>query len=315
MNITLLDTSAATDNLGDEIIIDAVEEVISEVLPNAYVYRVATHEYMSWISRRYLKKSSLAIVGGTNLLSPHMGLQGPFAIWKMMPWDILALGHTVLLGVGWYDYMRGPDLYTKWALKRILSKDYIHSVRDRYTKEKLSALGKDLRDTACPTMWSLTPSHCEAIPRRKADKAVTTLTYYRGDPSNDRLMLETLLRHYKEVYFWAQQSDDRGYFESLQVKGIKSISPSVRRYTEFLDSEDIDFVGTRLHGGIRAMHKRKRTLILGVDNRAREIARNSDLPVLDRADVTGIEEWICGDRPTCITLPVAEIAAWKAQFR
>jgi polysaccharide pyruvyl transferase WcaK-like protein len=311
MNITLFDTSVATDNLGDEIIMDAVEQVVSEVLPNAYVFRIATHEHMSRISRRLLKKSSLCIVGGTNLLSAHMG---PFALWKMMPWDVLIVSHAVLLGVGWRDYMRGPDPYTKWALNRILAQDYIHSVRDSYTLEKISGLHKRICNTACPTMWSLTASHCKSIPRRKADKAVTTLTYYRRSEVNDRQLLEMLLRNYSEVYFWAQQSDDQDYFVSLGITGIKHVPPSVSRYTEFLDGEDVDFIGTRLHGGIRAMQKRKRTLILAVDNRAREIARTSNLPVVDRDNVTAIEEWVYSDQPTTVTLPATEIAAWKSQF-
>lgn len=312
MNVTLFDTSVATNNLGDEIIIDAVEQVISEVLPNAYVFRVATHEYLSWVSRNLLKKSLLSIVGGTNLLSPHMG---PFALWKMMPWDVLSVNHAVLLGVGWRDYMRGPDPYTKWALNRVLAQDYIHSVRDSYTLNKIAGSGKRVYDTACPTMWSLTDAHCQGIPRRKAPKVVTTLTYYRRNETVDRQVLNVLLGHYGEVYFWPQQSEDQAYFESLGIARIKCIPPSVSRYTAFLNGEAVDFVGTRLHGGIRAMQKSKRTLILAVDNRAREIARTSHLPVLDRSDVTGIEEWISGDQLTSITLPLANIIAWKAQFK
>lgn len=312
MNVTLFDTSVATDNLGDEIIVDAVENVISEVLPNAYVFRVATHEYMSWVSRRLLKKSSLSIIGGTNLLSPHMG---PFALWKMMPWDVFSVNHAVLLGVGWRDYMRGPDPYTKWALNRILARNHIHSVRDGYTLTKIADLNKHVYNTACPTMWSLTPSHCEGIPRLKAEKAITTLTYYRRNEATDRQLLNMLLRHYSDVYFWAQQSDDQAYFDSLGSAGIKNIPPSVSHYTAFLRDEAVDCIGTRLHGGIRAMQTGKRTLILAVDNRAREIARTSHLPVLDRSDMAGIEEWIYGDRATSVTLPEREIATWKSQFK
>ena len=46
-NITILDTSVSTDNLGDEIIMQAVQNVVLDVFPNAYAYRVASHEYMS----------------------------------------------------------------------------------------------------------------------------------------------------------------------------------------------------------------------------------------------------------------------------
>lgn len=311
IEVTLLDTSIATDNLGDEIIIDAVERVISEILPNAYVKRVATHDFLGRVSRKIVRNSRLSIVGGTNILSAHMG---PFALWKMMPWDALALHHAVLLGVGWRDYMSGPDPYTKWVLSRVLSKEHIHSVRDQYTAQKLKGIAR-ASDTACPTMWSLTPAHCQSIPRVKADKVVTTLTYYRGDPNRDRRFLEVLARNYREVYFWPQQSDDHAYVNSLSITNIKRISPSVRSYNAFLDNEEVDFAGTRLHGGIRAMQKGKRTLILGLDNRAKEISKGSGLPVLDRADIAGIEEWIGSKRATTVTLPVEGIAAWKAQFR
>ncbi len=312
INLTLFDTSAATDNLGDEIIIDAVQQIIYEVLPNAYVYRVATHEYMAWISRRILKKSSLCIVGGTNLLSRHMG---PFGFWRITPWDTLVLNHAILLGVGWKNYLPGPNAYTRWLLNRILSKEHIHSIRDSYTKGKLAAIARRVVNTACPTMWSLTPEHCAEIPSRKANKVVTTLSHYRADPVNDRLLLDILAQNYKEVYFWPQQSDDEGYLASLGATNVKRIPPTVHRYNAFLDNEAVDFVGSRLHGGIRAMQKRKRSLILAVDNRATEISKDCNLGVLDRTDIAGIQEWIGGDRPTSITLPTDEIAVWKAQFQ
>ena len=94
--------TCATDNLGDQIIMDAVRQVVSEVLPSACVYRVATHEYMSWVSRRLLQKSAFAIVGGTKLLSSAMGR---FSLWKVMPWDVRSLNRTILLGAGWRSYM------------------------------------------------------------------------------------------------------------------------------------------------------------------------------------------------------------------
>ncbi len=267
---------------------------------------------MGWASRRIVKRSSVSIVGGTNLLTPHMYRS---VLWKLAPWDTLALRNAVLLGVGWRDYSSGPDPYTQWILRRVLSQDHFHSVRDRYTERKLAGIARRVSDTACPTMWSLTPAHCQTIPRRKADKAVTTLTYYRADPTHDREVLDVLARNYREVYFWPQQSDDHEYLESLGAVNIKRIPPSLSRYDAFLDNEEADFIGTRLHGGIRAMQKGKRTLILGVDNRAAEISKGSGLPVLDRSDIVGIQEWISGDCATAITLPMDEIAAWKAQFR
>lgn len=309
--ITILDTSIGTDNLGDEIIMQAVQDVIREVLPNAYAYRVATHEYMSHVSHRLLRTSDLCIVGGTNLLSAHMGRGG---LWRLMPWDLASLRNVMLLGVGWRGYMEGPNAYTRWMLRHILSNGYTHSVRDRYTQDKLSGLNKKVVNTACPTMWRLDESHCRTVPRRKAQSAIATLTYYNPSPENDRALLTTLKQHYKHVYFWPQQYDDDIYLHSLGVDGIRTIAPNLCAFDEVLEGEDCDFVGTRLHGGIRALQKRRRTLIIGIDNRATEIAKNFMLPVLDRECIADTRDWIYAEQATVLTLPLAAIDAWKAQF-
>jgi hypothetical protein len=43
---------------------------------------------------------------------------------------------------------------------------------------------------------------------------------------------------------------------------------------------DVDFVGARLHGGIRALQRGRRTLTIALDNRAREIAGDTGMPVV-----------------------------------
>ncbi len=55
--ITLLDTAAASTNLGDQIIMDAVRSEVSALCPDAYIYSVATHERMRRYSRMLLKRS------------------------------------------------------------------------------------------------------------------------------------------------------------------------------------------------------------------------------------------------------------------
>ena len=215
---------------------------------------------------------------------------GPFGFWRITPWDTFALDHAILLGVGWKNYLPGPNAYTRWMLNRLLSREHLHSIRDTYTKGKLARIARRVVNTACPTMWSLTPAHCAKIPSRKAEKVVTTLSHYRADPTNDRRVLDILAQNYKEVYFWPQQFDDVGYLESLGARNIRRIPPTVSRYDAFLDNEE-------------------------VDNRAAEISKDCNLGVLNRTDMAGIQEWIGGDRPTAITLPTAEIAAWKAQFQ
>jgi polysaccharide pyruvyl transferase WcaK-like protein len=310
--ITLLDTSVATDNLGDEIIMDAVAEVARAVLPDGYFYRVATHERMGATSRGLIRSSDLSIVGGTNILSSSMLSKN--ALWKLGLKDILSLKSVVLLGVGWHAYMSAPKSNTQFILKKILSGEYIHSVRDSYTADKLANIGKSVVNTSCITMWRLTPEHCAALPRNKANKVVTTLTFYKKDREADRGLLSLLKEEYEEVAFWPQQSHDLAYFQSLGISGIEIIQPQLASYNSVLDSEDVDFIGTRLHGGIRAMQKGHRALIMSVDNRATEISRDTNLPVLNRSDLQGARLWIHGGTATEIRLPLQAIETWKLQF-
>jgi polysaccharide pyruvyl transferase WcaK-like protein len=310
--ITLLDTSVASDNLGDEIIMDAVHEVVAEVFPDAYCFRVGTHDYMGEVSRRLLGKSEFCVVGGTNLLDSDMFAKR--ALWKLTRKDVRALPPVLLLGLGWRGYMGPVSRSTRGLLDRILAPRLLHSVRDSYAAEKLAVLKPKVINTACMTMWRLTPDWCAKLPRRRAPAAVTTLTYYRANREADRKMLEVLKARYPTVAFWPQQAEDMAYFESLDMAGVQVIPPRTDAYTRFLETEDVDFIGTRLHGGIRAMQKGHRALIVAVDNRAAEIAKDTDLPVVARDDTAGIEEWIDNGPPIAIRLPEEAIRLWKGQF-
>jgi polysaccharide pyruvyl transferase WcaK-like protein len=310
--ITLFDTSVSTDNLGDEIIIDAVDDVIREVFPDAYVFRVPSHDRIGEQSRSLIAKSDLSIVGGTNLLQPNMLARK--ALWKLGLADVLKLKSVVLLGVGWRDYTHPMRPQTRMLLDRILHRGFVHSVRDGYTAEKLKGVQARVSNTGCMTMWRLDPERCARIPRRRAPAVVTTLTYYRGNPTADRRMLELLKAKYGSVAFWPQQRDDLDYMRSLGVEGIELIMPRTDAFNAALD-QDVDFVGTRLHGGVRALQKGRRALIVTIDNRATEIARDTNLPTVLRGDDDAIARWIDGDTPTEIRLPTEAITAWKAQFR
>jgi polysaccharide pyruvyl transferase WcaK-like protein len=310
--ITLFDTSAASDNIGDTIIVDAVTAELSRLMPDAYTYTVATHEYMSSHSRDLLRKSSAAFVAGTNILSSNMETR---LLWKVWPWDALAFSETVLVGCGWLWYMKKPNAYSRWFLGRVLSNTRIHAVRDSYTLSQLSGMGKRVLNTSCPTMWSLTPEHCSSLPTRKTSEVVATLTCYSSDREGDRKFIELLQTNYSKVSFFPQQREDLAYFESLGLSGVSVVDPSLRAYNNLLDNPDIEFVGTRLHGGIRALQKGRRALIIAIDNRAKEISRDTGLPTVARGDLGAIEDWINGDRPTVIKLPEAAIREWRGQFQ
>ncbi len=311
--ITVLDTSISTDNLGDEIIMDAVYDTVREIAPNSYVCKVATHDFMGKTSRNLLKRSDLSLVGGTNLLDSTMFSKE--ALWKLHYLDLIRIKPVVLLATGWRRYSGAMSRLTHTMLSRTLSSEYTHSVRDSYTASQLEPLALKVSNTSCVTMWGLTPDHCRNLPRRRAASAVTTLTYYHPNANADAQMLRILTATYPNVYFWSQQAGDIDYFNSLAVQGVKVLPPSSRAYTEFLDNTDVDFIGTRLHGGVRAMQKGHRALIVAIDNRALEIGKDTDLPVAKHGDLSKVEEWIGGQAATEVRLPVASINAWKSQFK
>ena len=81
------------------------------------------------------------------------------------------------------------------------------------------------------------------------------------------------------------------------------------------NEESIDFVGTRLHAGVRALQNRRRTIILGIDNRAFEKAKDFNLTVCPRDDLDKLNELINSNLQTQINLPNENIARWKSQFK
>jgi polysaccharide pyruvyl transferase WcaK-like protein len=259
-------------------------------------------------------RSDWCFIGGTNIISSKLN---PYGLWRVSSEDARVFGstRTVLLGAGWNDYQSVPSPFTSKFLRTALSHSIVHSVRDNYTREKLFQIGIGAVGTSCMTTWGLTPSHCLEIPKRKAQSVVTTITEWRKEPEADKMLLALLKRHYRKVYFFPQQESDAAYLDQLGYGDLPLASTTSQGYTEFLRNEDVDFIGTRLHGGIRALQTKRRALILAVDNRAAEISRDTGLPVVARTDEAAITDWIEGGRPTTLDLPVAAIEEWKAQFR
>jgi polysaccharide pyruvyl transferase WcaK-like protein len=313
VRIGLLDTSITSQNLGDQIITEASMAVIDELFPNAFVVRLATHEFHLWESYRVQNDCDLIFVGGSNLLKSSMIRKNQ---WKLSFLDYFRRKPCILLGCGWHYYEKPPAWHASVMLRKILSPQHAHSVRDQYSKNQLDTCPiPNVLNTACVTMWNLTPEHCAAIPTEKADTVVATLTGYHPDPVADRAMIDLLCRSYKNVHLWVQQTEDFEYAQRLCEGRVKFLQPSLKAYTRFLAENHTDYVGSRLHGGMRALQLGKRSLVLAIDNRATEIAKDTGLPVAQRTDLAAIERWITGPSPTAIRLPTDAIQAWKAQFR
>lgn len=313
--VALLDTQMGSENSGDQIIMEACGQVMAEVLsPDATPAHVATHYYSPELESL---GGSIPILCGTNILYTHMGDQRQWAL----PHRLRSLRNVCLLGVGMnnQDLDDPVDAYSRLFYKAVLHPSLYHSVRNSTTKQKLEEAGvRNVLNTACPTMWTLTPEHLATIPRKKASTVLTSVTDYCADATSDLLMIETLKQEYEHVVIWVQGSHDIDFcLDPIINKGdYQLIGPSIDELNAFLADPDVDYVGTRLHAGIRSLNLGHRSLIVNVDNRARSIARDTGLPVIERSELAGdkLVRWINGSDATELSLPWEEINLWKSQW-
>ena len=315
--ILLFNPAISSINLGDEIISYSAKKYIYEIFKSGSLYiDIPTHTPISNNYLNYFKDVKTRFVLGTNLLQGIMN--GSFRQWDITNKNIKYLKPIILLGVGWWQYKNDINCFTKSLWKSILSKDYIHSVRDEYTRQKLNSIGiQNVINTGCPTMWNLTTKHCEIIPSAKSSSVVFTLTDYNKDTINDTKLIKNCLKFYKKIYFWPQGYDDLNYLYSLGFSEslISIIEPNLRAYDDLLKSTDnIDYIGTRLHAGIRALQFQRRSIIIGIDNRSLEKKKDFNLIVLKREEIDELEHMINQNWKTNIKLNENNIKIWLSQF-
>jgi len=300
-------------NLGDLIINEAIIREIYSIFPRANLLRLSTHEPLLRQHIKELRDCSLVFVGGSNLLCSNMYRN---KLWKISLAEAMQIRKVILFGVGWWQYEKMPNLYTRLLLKIILAGGFVHSLRDNYTKERLSKLGfKNVINTGCPTMWPLARINFEEIPKKKADNALLMLTDYNQAPEVDKAIAKLLLKNYNKVFFWPQGRNDKSYLSILDLPLIV-LDHSLQALNEILSSDiSIDYVGTRLHGGIKCLIARKRSLILNIDNRAKEIARDSGLMTIERGNIEFVDHWINSSSNLRIKIDINSIEKWKSQFK
>jgi polysaccharide pyruvyl transferase WcaK-like protein len=209
--------------------------------------------------------------------------------------------------------------FTRILLKGVLSRRYLHSVRDGYTQQKLATCGiRNVINTSCPTLWKMAGRRTTVNERPPAKNVLLMLTDYRKDEEADRLLVACLAAQYETIYFWPQGQMDLSYLSSLLPPTAVKLVVLDRTLGALDDclaaTPDLDYVGTRLHGGIRCLHAGKRSLILEVDNRATEIAKETGLPSLPRSDVANIEKWVKVGWKSEIWVDEKPIQKWRQQF-
>ena len=322
--VILFDPGIRSLNKGDEIIMRSAEEQldIAGILKDNYVIHSATHAPIVTFYQnnnlnprmRLYDETRLKFICGSNLLWKDM--LKPRPVFNVNLWNCRPYRNSILMGVGVGQAKSKTNIYTKKLYSKILSKDYIHSTRDQVAAEFLKGLGYQAIDTGCPTMWKFTPEFCAQIPTSKSDKVIFTLTDYGREKVYDQKLIDILKSKYKTVYFWIQGAFDLEYFnEFSNTDGIYLVAPSVDEYSKILSMEDIDYVGTRLHAGMFAMQHKKRSIILAIDNRVRDMKATYDLQVLERHEIEKLPQLIESTFSTNVKIKQNNIDMWLSQFR
>lgn len=314
--IIVFNTAEDTENLGDHVIMRYCYQVLKEVFGESSYVDISTHKVPNQEEESKVVSSKYKFVCGTNLLTSYIeqwwNWRLPEGLRGKLPYR-----NVILLGAGWGTYQDECSAYTKMIYQCLLNPNIIHSVRDQYTEKKLKAAGiSNVINTGCPTMWNLTPEFCRGIPLKKALDVVTTITDYRRDTEADNLMLKILGQNYRTVYLWLQGKMDDEYLSKLERPSNLTLVPrSLEAYEERLNQGNLDYVGTRLHAGIFALNHKVRSLIIAVDNRAIEIAKDTKLPVILRKEISNkLDTMVNMEFRTEIQIPQDNIAAFKKQF-
>lgn len=330
MKVCILDPGLQTQqgdhstNLGDLIIQDAVVREVNRLFRDAKVVRYSTHSPLTTAQLHALPQMDVILVGGTNLLTSYFRPWNRWNEhakcwsnqWSIHLLDALRIRRAILLGTGWVTYQGEPDILARLMHHTVLNRSKIHSVRDEYSRQKLIDIGiPHVLNTGCVTMWGLAEVDAQRIPTDKGENALLMLTDYAKNHEIDARLLKTLKERYKQVYAWPQGTEDAPYLKELEFSGVV-LERSLSALDAFIQSDlSFDYIGTRLHGGIRCLQNRRRTLIIEVDNRAAEIAKDTGLPTLKRDDFTTLGRWIEGSPPPQILLPLKAIQEWRDQFK
>jgi len=314
-----------SSNLGDLIIEEAILGALKVKFSKVKnVERVSTQLFPKRRDLEVLHRADLIFVAGSNLLSSNMlpnseirGLRfGGYRQWKL-PYLLKKRkkiqSKLILMGVGWWQYQEPPDFLTQILLRNTLSSEIVHSVRDEFTASQLRGIGiRNVINTGCPTTWDL-PSTVNT--HELAESVLFTITDYLRDKEADEELL-VIVNEYPEVYFWEQGAGDVEYLKSLKGYGshIQILSGPHECIERLRARKRFDYIGTRLHCGIKCLQLGCNSAVIEVDNRAREIAKDISLPTLRRDCLKGVRAKDIFNNPVELKINHESIDLWIQQF-
>lgn len=323
MNILLFDTAIGTYNQGDIIIMESCLKAMEPLFNSHYVFRLGTH-LQNFGLQHYIGKNSkysfarncdYKFILGTNIFSTN--LLRSIGQWPITPISKNIYKNVIMMGVGITKPSVPLTKYSQMIYQNILRKDVIHSVRDEKSKHVMETIkGVSVLNTGCPTLWQLDEAACEKIPVGKSKNVVMTLsgqTKYRDIPSDQKL-ISIVEKQYDKIYFWAQTKEDIPYFNLFEHNKDVSFIYSLQEYKKVLHNACVDYVGTRLHGGIFAMQQGVRSIIIEIDHRAKGFHETNNLVTIPRESIEQVEYKINSTFKTEIHLRNKEIKEWISQF-
>jgi len=308
VRVCLLDTSLASLNLGDQIIVDSCMPFISK---NCEIVSVLpTHRLPN--SEEYRAANTLGpdvmLFLGTNVLSGNA--------FRLKQWPVnrrlrnFIAGRTVMMGVGWWSDQSSE--FTSQTLKfyrEIAMRGVPWSVRDLATLHKMESIGVEAVFTGCPTTWNLSNFSTPVA----GAKIVSTLTSYRRNRKVDREWVKSLMSQC-EVFWWPQSVADTSYMVSIGVPRERILSVDVRVLRHVLLNWAEGYLGTRLHAGILALQLGVPTAVIQVDNRTRELGQDQSIPTVLR-DSEEIAKLLGNPKSGSIFVPETQINSWLEQLR
>jgi len=313
-HILLFDPAVLSRNLGDQIISESIRSHLSNALPKVRLITSTTQQAPGWKSAMLARSSLVNIVGGSNCLTPN---RLHYSMWKIGLPALIRRVRFLLMGVGSYGDS-SPDRYSAALYRSVLSGTLVHSCRDEATTSRIRRLGLQAVNTGCPTMWKLDGTHCRRIPVGKSERVIFTLTDYHQDHQADLEMIRRLRDTYQQLAFWPQGLGDLTYLRHLldgDLHGIRILDPQLESFSGCLDSSACDYVGTRLHAGIKALQHARRALVIGIDQRAIAIAADTALPVLPRGEIARLGSTVSRPAPIRIRMPWQGIRHWQDQLK